>query len=190
MLLDYAESGRIVDRAGLDSERGCPHGVFAADGLERYVAIEARGPEQWGALCSMVPELADLAKGSQLDRLRDRLARKAEIEAAVASWCAERDAFAQAEELRAAGVPAYAVLRATDFHNDPQLSARDFFIELEHAAIGTSTFDGAVTSFSRTPARPTRAGPTIGQHTFEVMRDILGYSEAEISDIAATGTLS
>jgi crotonobetainyl-CoA:carnitine CoA-transferase CaiB-like acyl-CoA transferase len=190
MLLDYAASGRIVDRAGLDSERGCPHGVFAADGLERYVAIEARGPEQWRALCSMVPELAELAKGSQLDRLRDRLARKAEIEASVASWCAERDAFAQAEELRAAGVPAYAVLRATDFHNDPQLSARDFFIELEHAAIGTSTFDGAVTSFSRTPARPTSAGPTIGQHTFEVMRDILGYSEAEISDIAATGTLS
>lgn len=190
MLLDYAESGRVVDRAGLDSERGCPHGVFAANGVERYVAIEARGSEHWRSLCSLLPALAELGKGGQLDRLRDRLRRKQEIEAVLACWCAEREAFAQAEDLRRAGVPAYVPLRATDFHADPQLLARGFFIELDHAVIGKSVFDGAVTTFSRTPARPTRAGPTIGQHSFEVMRDILGYSEAEISDIAATGALS
>jgi len=40
------------------------------------------------------------------------------------------------------------------------------------------------------PARPKHAGPLIGQHTFEVLRDILGYSDDEIADIAATGALS
>jgi len=40
------------------------------------------------------------------------------------------------------------------------------------------------------PARPTRAGPLIGEHTFEVMKDILGYTDDEISEIASTGALT
>ena len=64
------------------------------------------------------------------------------------------------------------------------------FVELDHPVIGRSVYDGPTTHFSRTPATPTHAGPTIGQHTFEVMRDILGYSEDEIAEIAAAGALS
>ena len=82
------------------------------------------------------------------------------------------------------------MLRPLDFHADPQLADREFFIELEHGGFGPSTFDGPTTLFSATPATPTRAGPMIGEHTFEIMKDILGYSDDEISDIAATGALS
>ena len=51
-------------------------------------------------------------------------------------------------------------------------------------------YDGPVTTFSETPARPRHAGAPIGQHTFEVMRDVLGYTEDQISEIAATGALT
>jgi crotonobetainyl-CoA:carnitine CoA-transferase CaiB-like acyl-CoA transferase len=87
-------------------------------------------------------------------------------------------------------VPAYVVLRARDLTRDPQLVARDFYIELEHGVLGRTRFDGAVTQFSATPMRPTRAGPIIGQHTWEALRDHLGFSEAEITDLAAAGCLS
>jgi crotonobetainyl-CoA:carnitine CoA-transferase CaiB-like acyl-CoA transferase len=176
----------VLTQAGHDSEWGCPHGVYAAAGVERYVAIETRTPEQWRALCAEVPDLAGLGG----DDLPMRIARRGEIDAALAAWCAERDAFELAERLREAGVPAYAVLRATDFHADPQLAARGFFIELDHPVLGRMLFDGPVTTFSRTPARARHAGAPIGQHTFEVMRDVLGYDEDEIAEIAATGTLT
>ncbi len=188
-LLDYQESGRIVDRAGLDSDWGCPHGVYRSVETERFVAVEARSSDQWRALTKVVPSLAALG-GDELDRLDARLARREEIDARLAAWCSELTSFESADRLRQAGVPAYAVIRATDFHSDPQLAARGFFIELEHSGFGKSIFDGAVTIFSETPARPTHAGPLIGEHTFEVMRDILGYSESEISEIAATGALT
>ena len=68
--------------------------------------------------------------------LAGRLARRAEIDAALTAWCAERDAFEQAEQLRDAGVPAYVSLRATDFHADPQLVDREFFVELDHVDLG------------------------------------------------------
>jgi crotonobetainyl-CoA:carnitine CoA-transferase CaiB-like acyl-CoA transferase len=79
---------------------------------------------------------------------------------------------------------------ALDLHSDPQLVDRDFFVELDHGGFGRSTFDGAVTLFSKTPAQPTRGGPLIGEHSFDVMRDVLGYSDEEISEIAAKGALS
>jgi crotonobetainyl-CoA:carnitine CoA-transferase CaiB-like acyl-CoA transferase len=188
-ILDYVENGRVLDRAGLDSDWGCPHGVYATRETERYVAIETRTAAQWKALRGLVPGL-DRLGGEELEELSTRLARRDEIDALVAPWCAQEACFDLAQRLREAGVPAYVALRARDFHSDPQLQNRGFFIELEHGGFGRSTFDGAVTIFSDTPARPTRAGPLIGEHTFEVMRDILGYGEDEISEIAATGALT
>ena len=82
------------------------------------------------------------------------------------------------------------MLRASDLATDPQLAARNHFIELEHGAIGRTLFDGPPTRFSATPAHPTHAGPLVGQHTMEVMRDLLGYTEDEIADLAATGAIS
>ena len=188
MILDYSENGRIIERPGHDSEWGCPHGVYATQGVERYVAIEVRTQDQWRALCRIAPEVG--AAGGESASLTERLKRREAIDAALSTWCADRDAAKTALELREAGTPAYPVLRATDFTSDAQLAAREFFVELEHAEIGRELFDGAVTIFSDTPSTPKWAGPLIGQHTFDVMKDILGYDEDEIADIAASGALT
>jgi crotonobetainyl-CoA:carnitine CoA-transferase CaiB-like acyl-CoA transferase len=191
-ILDYQVNGRILDRAGHDSEWGCPHGVWRTREHERFVALETRTTEQWRALCTVVPGLAALAAktGSELDAIDSRIARRAEIDAILEEWCQAQACFEAAQTLRRAGVPAYVPLRAVDFHADPQLAARKFFIELPHKGFGKSWFDGPVTTFSDLPARPRHAGPLIGEHTFEVLRDILGYSEEEIGDMAAEGALS
>ncbi|MAE94055.1 MAG: hypothetical protein CL910_05290 [Deltaproteobacteria bacterium] len=189
MVLDYTVNGRIADRAGHDSQRACPNGVFATEGVERYVAISVEGPEQWAALRSALPELTGF-DDPELEPLAGRLTRKAELDAELARVCAGKEPFALAEGLRRAGVPAYIVARGTDLLEDPQLLDRGFFVELDHPRIGRVRFDGAVTRFSATPARPTWAGPTIGQHTFEVLQDVLGYDEARIAELAEAGALT
>lgn len=187
LLLDCALNGRVAGRAGHNSERACPHGVFAAQGEERYIAIAVETPAQWRALCQTVPQLP---AQDALNALPARLARKAELEAPLRQWCAAQEPFAAARLLRRAGVPAYPVLRATDLYEDPQLRARGFFISLDHPRLGRATFEGPTTHFSQTPARPLHAGPTIGQHTFETLRDLLGYTEQQITDLAASGALT
>lgn len=188
-LLNYQESGCILDRQGLDSDWGCPHGVYRTSETERFIAIEARSSAQWRALREIVPTLARL-EGEDLDATRNRFGRRREIDEILKSWCSKQKCFEVAERLREAGVPAYVPLRATDLHQDAQLAARKFFIELQHGGFGRSHFDGAVTVFSDTPSRPTHAGPMIGEHTFQVMSEILGYSDDEISRIASTGALT
>ena len=188
MLLDYHVNGRTLDRPGVMSERACPQGVFATRGTERYLAIAIETPEQWQALRERVPDVRELGEG--LDALSERAPRRQEIEDVLRRWAAGRDGPEAAQHLREAGVPAYVVLRASDLRGDAQLAARNFFIELDHPQFGRGWFDGAITIFSQTPMRPTHAGPALGQHTWEALRDILGFDEDEIANLAAAGALS
>jgi crotonobetainyl-CoA:carnitine CoA-transferase CaiB-like acyl-CoA transferase len=173
--------------SGLDSERACPHGAFATQGVARFVAIAVETAEQWRALQRRVPALRDVAG---CEPLAERLARKAEIEKLLAEWCVAQEPFAWARTLREDGVPAYVVMRGTDLHRDPQLAHREFFVRLDHPRIGPMLYDGTVSRFSATPPKPTRGGPTIGQDTFEVLSGLLGYSEDEIAGLAAAEVLS
>ncbi len=181
LVLEYRDSGRVRSQAGLSSERAAPHGVYRTSGIERFCAVAVETDGQWEALRSVVHELAGVA---------DRWAESETADELLAEWFAARDGFEAAHLLRDAGVPAYMALRASDFYSDHNLVAREFFIELDHGAIGTMTFDGPVTHFSATPARPWRAGPLVGEHTQQVMSEILGFSNDEITALAATGALT
>lgn len=66
------------------------------------------------------------------------------------------------------------------------LAHRGFFVNCEHGAMGTTPYDGPVTIFSETPAQIS-AAPVLGQHTDEVLREILGLDESEIAEYAAAG---
>ena len=60
---------------------------------------------------------------------------------------------------------------------------------LEHGTIGASPFDGLATRFSRAKVGPMSAGPRLGEHAEQVLRDILGFSDAEIETYRAAGVL-
>ncbi|MCY4433126.1 MAG: CoA transferase [bacterium] len=183
LVLEYRDSGRVRTQAGLDCDRAAPQGVYRTAGVERFCAVAVETDEQWDGLTMVVPDLLIVD-----DRWCDL--DQANAEDILSAWFSTRDGFEAAEELREAGVPAYVALRASDFYADPNLEARGFFIELEHGAIGKMTFDGPVTLFSATPARPWRAGPLVGEHTQQVMSEILGFSDDEITALAATGALT
>lgn len=183
LVLEYRDSGRVRTQGGLDSERASPHGVYRTAGIERFCAIAIETDEQWQALCSVVDDM-----GNVVDRWSP--VGSANADEILRGWFAARDGFEAARQLHTAGVPAYVALRASDFYADPNLVAREFFIELNHGAIDKMTYDGPVTVFSATPARPWRAGPLVGEHTQQVMSELLGFSDDEISALAATGALT
>ena len=186
MVLDYAVNGRTFVRPGVSGERGAPSGVFAGAGIERYLAMSALTHEHWQAVRMVVPALAV----PRFDDLCDaeRLAQRAEIERVFAGWSADHDVFESAQWLMDAGCPAYATLRPTDLIRDPQLVHRGFFTELPHAAM-EARYDGPVTHFSATPWAAHAAGPVVGQHNDYVLRELLGFSSADVAALDAAGVL-
>ena len=187
LVLDYTVNGNVATPPGARSPYACPGGVYRCAGQERSIAISAETTPQWHALVATCG--LETFASARFDSLSARRAHEDDIHAAIAAWCAPRDAFEAAAELAAAGVPASAVLRPTDLYEDAHLAHRGFFVTLDHAEMGPTPYDGLATRFSATPGRLRKAAPCLGEDTAYVLAEILGLSEAEIAGLAAAGAL-
>ena len=185
LVSEYAATGNLLERPGTAAEAGAPSGVFRAAGSERYLVVSAISDAHWAGLVSVAEPMRAFG---HLDRAA-RLAARAEIEAGFAEWLADQDPFDTQSALLAAGCPAYVSLRATDLIRDPQLTHRGFFTPLKHQVI-ESRFDGQVSHFSATPHAPWRAGPTIGEHNEQILKDLLGFTDDEITALAIADVLT
>jgi crotonobetainyl-CoA:carnitine CoA-transferase CaiB-like acyl-CoA transferase len=70
----------------------------------------------------------------------------------------------------------------------PQLVERGHFVEIDHP-LGRRLVENARVQFSRTPARIDRPSPLLGEHTFDVLSDVLGYDADRIATLAAAEAL-
>ena len=179
---------RVAPPAGHDSRTACPHGVYAVAGVERYIAIACETAEQWRAL----RDLAGLEgfEGGEFETFEGRRAARERIDEALRAWCAGEDGHALAARLKAAGVPASAVLRPSDLYQDAQLAQRGFFVTLEHPLMGPTPYDGLATIFSETPGVLSKAAPLLGEDTHYVLTELLGVSADELAEFAAAGALT
>jgi benzylsuccinate CoA-transferase BbsF subunit len=92
-----------------------------------------------------------------------------------------------ATRLRAAGIAAGPVERASDLFADPQLAHRRFFRRLQHAELGDHAVLTPTFRISGIEQGPFTAAPLLGEHTFEICREVLGISPEEIAEYAALG---
>ena len=89
--------------------------------------------------------------------------------------------------LQAAGVPAGMVQRSSDHMEDPQLAHRSFFRRLEHPEMGEVPYEGhqyRILGYDNGPRFP---APCLGEHTYEVLTDVLGLDDDEVSEVLGSG---
>jgi crotonobetainyl-CoA:carnitine CoA-transferase CaiB-like acyl-CoA transferase len=91
--------------------------------------------------------------------------------------------------LEGAGVPNGPINNIAQVFEEPQVKARGVKIELEHAAAGKVPLVASPMRFSGTPLEYRLAPPVLGEHTDEVLRGVLGKSDAEIAKLRAEGVL-
>jgi crotonobetainyl-CoA:carnitine CoA-transferase CaiB-like acyl-CoA transferase len=187
LVLDESVNGRTAVARGMRSDLACPHGVYAASGTERYVALAVETAAHWRALRSVAP--LEGFEATALDELGARLAVRKDLESEVSAWCAGQEPEILEARLVAAGVPASIVQRPTDLMLDPQLEHRGFRQILDHAELGPMPYDGLATHFSAKKTMLHRPTPCLGQHTREVLADLLQLTPAEILRLDEAGVL-
>ncbi len=184
-LLDYVVNGRDADRPGNRHPSLVPHVVVPVAGDDRWIAVVCEDDDAWRALCGLAgfgDELAALDAAG-------RRAREDDIEERLAAWTADRDGSELEAALQEAGVAAHLLLDGAGLAADPQLAHRGHFVDVPHDDNGTMWVEGPRFAMSRTPGEVTSAGPTFGQHTFDVLIGILGYDEDRIAELAVAGVL-
>src|SRR5215813_14400952 len=118
-----------------------------------------------------------------------RIQHQEELDQRIERWTQTLEKYALTEKCQAAGVRAMAVQSPEDrVEHDPQLQARGFYTELEHPLLGRYKIQGIPFKWSKTPAEISRPAPLIGQHTREVLTELLGLGLQDIRDGYVDGT--
>ena len=184
-ILDYSVNDRGPTSIGNRHPEMTPHGAFPVAGDDRWISIAVEDDDRWRTLCQLAGFDENLAA---LDR-DARRSREDELEATISGWTAEQDGFDLQETLQQSGIAAHMVQTAPDAVGDAQLVHRKHFREVAHADHGTFWIEGPRFTFSRSEDQVTDAGPSLGQHTFDILLRILGYDEDQLSEVVVSGVL-
>lgn len=182
-LMATSATGDVFTRMGNDDLMMAPHGVYPCAGDDQWVAIGCQDDQAWRALCSLMGR-TDLGDDPGLRDAGGRLKQRVRLDEAVASWTASQQPEDVAEQCQAEGIAAYTVQNSAECLADPQLAHRGHIVRLEHPQ-RDCVVEATRCRLSRTPGRPRRHAPLLGEHTFEVLADFLGYDTDRVADLAA-----
>ncbi|HVN88789.1 MAG TPA: CoA transferase [Candidatus Binataceae bacterium] len=197
-ILEYTFNGVEPERIGNADPLMAPHGIFRCldrpekilgNTIDQFVAIVCSDDLEWGRLARAMgrPELATDPKFATLSA---RKANEDELETLIGEWTSSQRAHNVAELLQKAGVAASVVADNKYLADeDPHLRERQYWVYKEHPEVGTRQHAGVPWKMSRTPTEVRAAAPVIGQHTDEVLTQLLGYSSDQVARLREQGAL-
>jgi benzylsuccinate CoA-transferase BbsF subunit len=188
VVVRYSANGEVEGRRGNRHERLAPHGVYPCRGDDCWIAIEVATDAEWQVLVDAmgVPGWVRDEHATVAGRLADEDA----LDAGIADWCRTHDPSELMATLQRAGVKACAVQSFADLHDDPQLAEREHWAEIEHPHLGPLRFERSGFRLSESPGEITRPGPGLGEHSRQILAQIVGLDEAEIDALIESGVIA
>ena len=178
-LLDYELNGRVAGPQGNRSIPGAPAGLFACDGDDAWLMIEVHSDEEWAGFVRAMGN-PDWAAESRYATVHGRQREREALNDQVRLWTGARDRDETAELLQANGVIAAPCLAVGERLFDEHLQARENFVWVDNPVLGREPVYGQAMRLSATPGRVRAPAPMLGEHTAEVLREVLDMEDAEI----------
>jgi len=179
----YGATGYVRERIGSATEYVVPHNHYETRD-RGWIAIACTNDRMFERLA--VKAMSQPALVSEFPTMAARLARRDEVDAAVARWVAALDATEALARLDAAEVPCSRVASVRDIFDDAQVRARGNILELASPLGGLLQMVGVVPRLSATPGEVRHAGPLeVGADNEEIYCGRLGLSREELAALAA-----
>lgn len=183
-LCQYLYTGREPQRVGNRHPLSTPFDAFqAGDGL---VVIAVANQRLFARLAETMgrPELADDPRFITDDR---RTANEPALRALIEDWTKSRSVAAVVETLEAVGVPASPIWTVAEAVHSPHVSSRGLIARVAHATAGEIPLVRQPVQFSGTPSAIRRAPPLLGEHSEEVLSEVLGLDAAAVAALRTRG---
>jgi len=153
-------------------------------GPNDYVYMMVVNTRMWQNLCRGM-QRPDLLDDERFARGRDRHENAAALSEEIEKWTRSHTKHEVMRRLGEAGVPCGAVLDTRDLFRDPHLQARGFVKHVDHPTLGRVPLLGWPARLSKSDV-PFTAAPLLGEHTEEVLREILDLPEAELAALRSS----
>lgn len=184
-VLDLTANGRLQQRQGNRHDFFAPHGVYPCRGDDAWIAIAVRDDAGWHRLRAVLG-LPDWAAQPRWDHAEGRREGVEELDARIAESTAGWDADELMAALQDQGVPAGTVQNAADVvDRDPQLAHRGHWLTLDHPEMGPALYNAPPFRCARTPVGLQGPAPLLGEHTREVLRELMDVGDAEYEELQA-----
>jgi crotonobetainyl-CoA:carnitine CoA-transferase CaiB-like acyl-CoA transferase len=180
-------SGAEPQRHGNTSPDTCPSGVFQASDTAFY--INCGNSKIFQRLMDQVLERPDLARAPQYAQPGDRIARRAELFAILGEAFARQPWTHWQPRMRDASIPCGPVRTVGETLRSAEARERALVSRVAHPQHGFVPNIASPMRFSATPLADPVAAPGIGQHTAQILRDTLGYSEQRIAQLTRDGAV-
>ena len=183
--------GDTVPRAGNDSGGGQPGWILKCKGWETdpnaYIYFITQAPV-WGAICDVIGE-----PGWKTDpnyaTPQARLPKLKAIFNRIEQWTMTKTKFEAMEILNKYDIPCGPILSMKEIAEDESLRKTGTVVEVDHPTRGKYLTVGNPIKLSDSISEVKRS-PLLGEHTDEILKDVLGFKASEISEIKASGALS
>jgi len=182
--------GDAVPRAGNDSGGGQPGRILKCKGWETdpnaYIYFITQAPV-WEAICEVIGE-----PGWKTDpgyaKPAARLPKLNQIFARIEAWTMTKTKFEAMDILNEFDIPCGPILSMREIAEEQSLRDTGTVVEVDHPKRGPYLTVGNPIKMSDSPTEVTRS-PLLGEHTDQVLRDVLGFDDRRVDEIKASGAL-
>ncbi|MBI3965401.1 MAG: CoA transferase [Chloroflexi bacterium] len=150
-----------------------------------YIFCSRAQEGQWQALARAIGR-EDAIADPRFANSAARFANSAEVDAMVSEWTRERDKIEVMEILAGAGVPCGPILGPDEVMANPHVRARGMVATVRHPVRGAVSVPGNPVQLSKSKVEVTSA-PILGQHTAEILGQMLGYSQSDLARLKEKG---
>ena len=179
---NHLVSGRDARRFGNGHPNIVPYTAYAVkDGM---IAVAVGNDAQFAKFAAVL-EHPEWARDARYATNPDRVTNRDTLDSAIEELLRTRSAEEWLAKLTSAGIPCGKINSVAEALGSPHARAREMVRTVEHPTAGEVKMLGIPFRFSETSASIRRAPPTLGQHTDEVLRDVLNLSEARIQELRA-----
>jgi crotonobetainyl-CoA:carnitine CoA-transferase CaiB-like acyl-CoA transferase len=176
----YILNGKIPGPIGSGHQTVVPYQAFKTK--DEYIVIAIFVEKFWEKLCRVL-DLGHLAKDAKFCTNDLRREHKGELLPILEKKFLEKTAAEWLRLLADDGIPSAPVNTVDRVLSDPQLLARNMLVEVNHPVHGKVKVLGNPVKMSALGQETFAAAPSLGEHTREILSELLGYSEKQIEKL-------
>jgi succinate--hydroxymethylglutarate CoA-transferase len=183
---NYLIGGQEAKRMGTSHPSIVPYEVLPTK--DSFVMLGAGNEGQFSKLCNRMG-LSHLVEDPKFKTNTDRVKHRKELISKLESRLKEENSEYWLEKLQDAGFPYAPISNIEETFNHPQIVARGLVHEIDHPRAGKIKVVGPPIKYSDAEPSVRLPPPLLGQHTDEVLREVLGYSPEAIQNLRNEGAI-